>query len=118
MRKRRTAPSRVARDVAVNLAELIGTLITRSPQDQHGIAWVAIPGDRPTPKPPVEVIRMLAGRSAWQRNLAWKTPAPGCGCWLELAAFSQLGLAVLPFRIVLRNHIASSSDTRSSSLNR
>ncbi len=51
-----------ARDVAVNLAEPIGTLITKSRQDQYGIVWVAIPGDRPTPKPPVEVVRVLAGR--------------------------------------------------------
>jgi hypothetical protein len=51
-----------ARDVAVNLAEPIGTLITRSRQDQYGIVWVAVPEDRPTPKPPVEVVRMLAGR--------------------------------------------------------
>lgn len=51
-----------ARDVAVNLAEPIGTLITRSRQDQYGIVWVAVPEDRPTPKPPVEVVRMLGGR--------------------------------------------------------
>ncbi|MCU1516789.1 MAG: hypothetical protein JWQ75_1510 [Pseudarthrobacter sp.] len=49
-----------ARDVAVNLVEPIGT--ARSRQDRHGIVWVAIPEDRPLPKPPVEVLRMLAGR--------------------------------------------------------
>jgi hypothetical protein len=51
-----------ARDVAVNLAEPVGTLISRSRQDQYSIVWVAVPEDRPTPKPPVEVVRMLAGR--------------------------------------------------------
>ena len=49
-----------ARDVAVNLAEPIGT--ARSRQDQHGIVWVAVPDDSPTPKLPVEVVRMLGGR--------------------------------------------------------
>lgn len=48
----------LARDVAVNLAEPIGT--ARSRQDQHGIVWVAVPEDRPTPKPPSEVVRKLA----------------------------------------------------------
>jgi hypothetical protein len=48
-----------ARDVAINLAEPIGTARTR--QDQHGIVWVAIPEGRPTPNPPVEVVRMLGG---------------------------------------------------------
>lgn len=45
---------------AVNLAEPIGT--AKSRQDQHGIVWVAVPEDRPTPKPPVYVVRMLDGR--------------------------------------------------------
>ena len=49
-----------ARDVAVNLAEPIGT--ARRRQDQHGIVWVAVPNDSPTPKPPVEVVRKLGGR--------------------------------------------------------
>jgi hypothetical protein len=49
-----------ARDVAVNLAEPIGT--AKSRQDQHGIVWVAVPEDRPTPKPPAEVVQMLDGR--------------------------------------------------------
>jgi hypothetical protein len=40
-----------ARDMAVNLAEPIGTQITRTRQDQHGIVWVAVPEDCPTPKP-------------------------------------------------------------------
>jgi hypothetical protein len=51
-----------ARDVAVNLAEPIGTQITRTRQDQHGIVWVAVPEDRSTPKPPVKVLQKLAGR--------------------------------------------------------
>jgi hypothetical protein len=49
-----------ARDVAATLAEPIGT--ARHRQDQHGIVWVAVSEDRPTPKPPVEVVRMLGGR--------------------------------------------------------
>ncbi|MGV8966812.1 MAG: hypothetical protein ACOH2F_11085 [Cellulomonas sp.] len=52
-----------ARDVAINLAEPIG--IARSGQDQHGIVWVAVRDDRPTPELPVEVVRMLAER--WSR---------------------------------------------------
>jgi len=48
-----------ARDVAMNLAEPIGT--ARSRQDQYGIVWVAVPDDRPTPELPVEVARILAG---------------------------------------------------------
>lgn len=51
-----------ARDVAVNLAEPIGSQMYRVRKDVHGIVWVAIPEDRPTPRPPVQVIRMLAGR--------------------------------------------------------
>lgn len=49
-----------ARDVAVNLAEPIGT--AKSRQDQHGIVWVAIPDDRPTPEPPAEVVRVLSDK--------------------------------------------------------
>ena len=47
-----------ARDVAINLAEPIGT--AKSRQDQHGIVWVAVPDDRRTPEPPAEVVRILS----------------------------------------------------------
>ena len=47
-----------ARDVAVNLAEPIGT--AKSRRDQHGIVWVAVPDDRRTPEPPSEVVRALS----------------------------------------------------------
>ena len=50
----------VALDVAVDLAEPIGTVMPRSRQDQYGIVWVAVPEDLPTPEPP-EVVRSLAG---------------------------------------------------------
>lgn len=49
-----------ARDVAVNLAEPIGTQITKSRQDQHGIVWVAVSEDHPTLRPHVKVIQNLA----------------------------------------------------------
>jgi hypothetical protein len=48
-----------ARDVAINLAEPIGTQIYWARKDRYGIVWVAIPEDHPTPQPSVEVIRML-----------------------------------------------------------
>lgn len=51
-----------ARDVALNLAEPIGALSSGMRKDAHGIVWVAFPADRPTPQPPVEVIRLLDGR--------------------------------------------------------
>lgn len=59
------------RDVAVNLAEPLGTQITKSRQDQHGIVWVAVPEDRPTPKPPVNVLQKLADTSALPPPLSW-----------------------------------------------
>ncbi|MCO4239720.1 hypothetical protein [Pseudarthrobacter raffinosi] len=49
-----------ARDVAVNLAEPIGT--AKSRQDQHGIVWVAVPDDRRTPVPPAAVVRVLSDK--------------------------------------------------------
>ena len=48
-----------ARDVAINLAEPIGTLIDHVRRDEHGIVWVAIPENRPTPQPPASVLRTL-----------------------------------------------------------
>lgn len=47
-----------ALDVAINLAEPIGT--AKSRKDQHGIVWVAVPDDRRTPQPPSEVLRVLS----------------------------------------------------------
>ena len=41
-----------ARDVAINLAEPIGTLSATSRRDRYGITWVAIAQDLPTPIPP------------------------------------------------------------------
>lgn len=49
-----------ARDVAINLAEPIGTAMSR--QDQHGVVWVAVPEDCPTAEPPANVLERLAGR--------------------------------------------------------
>ncbi len=46
-----------ARDVAVNLAEPIGT--ARSRQDQHGIVWVAAAEGHPTPEPPADVLQRV-----------------------------------------------------------
>lgn len=50
-----------ARDAAINMAEPIGRAISR--QDQHGVVWVGVPMDRPTPEPPREVLQMLASES-------------------------------------------------------
>ena len=72
-----------ARDVAVNLAGPVGTLISRSRQDQYSIVWVAVPEDRPTPKPPVEVVRRKV-------NLSFSDPDPDpCRHHLQ---FIQVGL--------------------------
>ncbi len=48
-----------ARDVAINLAEPIGSMMSTVRTDEYGIVWVAIPESRPTPQPPFEVIQML-----------------------------------------------------------
>jgi hypothetical protein len=49
-----------ARDIAINLAEPIGT--AKSRQDQYGIVWLAIPDDRHTPEPPPDVVRILSDK--------------------------------------------------------
>ncbi len=51
-----------ARDVAVNLAEPIGTQIARSRRDQHGIVWVAVPEGRHTSESPIKVLQKIADR--------------------------------------------------------
>lgn len=51
-----------ARDVPIDLDEPIGSLATRSRRDQYGVLWILIPEDVPTPEPPDEVLRVLAGR--------------------------------------------------------
>lgn len=51
-----------ARDIAVNLAEPIGRAATR--RDQHGIFWLSIPEDCPTPELPGDVSRKVA--ESWQ----------------------------------------------------
>jgi hypothetical protein len=48
-----------ARDIAINLAEPIGTLAATIRQDEHGIVWVVIPHDRATPEPPAEILEKL-----------------------------------------------------------
>ncbi|TDL34047.1 hypothetical protein [Arthrobacter nitrophenolicus] len=50
-----------ARDVAINLVEPIGT--ARRTQDRHGIVWVGVPVDCPTPELPEEILRALGGNS-------------------------------------------------------
>lgn len=49
-----------ARDIAINLAEPIGTLAATARQDEHGIVWVVISADQPTPEPPAEILEKLA----------------------------------------------------------
>ncbi|BCW11504.1 hypothetical protein NtRootA4_25680 [Arthrobacter sp. NtRootA4] len=51
-----------ARDIAINLAEPIGTLAATARQDEHGIVWVVIPKDRATPEPPAEILEKLGDR--------------------------------------------------------
>ncbi|YCK81106.1 hypothetical protein M1D89_18770 [Arthrobacter sp. D3-18] len=51
-----------ARDIAINLAEPIGILAATTREDEHGIVWVVIPEDRPTPVPPADVLEKLGNR--------------------------------------------------------
>lgn len=44
-----------ARDIAIDLAEPLGIIANSIRRDRHGIAWVVIPPDQPTPTPPPEV---------------------------------------------------------------
>ncbi len=48
-----------ARDIAITLAEPLGTLAATTRQDEHGIVWVVSPADRPTPELPTEVLERL-----------------------------------------------------------
>lgn len=48
-----------ARDIAINLAEPVGSPFSASRRDQHGIVWVAIPADAPLPHPPSTVLQRL-----------------------------------------------------------
>jgi hypothetical protein len=41
-----------ARDIALNLAEPLGTAAKTSRLDRYGIVWVSVPEDQPTPQPP------------------------------------------------------------------
>jgi hypothetical protein len=50
-----------ARDVAINLVEPVGT--ARRSQDRHGIVWVGVPVDCPTPELSEEILRALGGNS-------------------------------------------------------
>ncbi|MFW0772559.1 hypothetical protein ACLRGI_05270 [Paenarthrobacter nitroguajacolicus] len=49
-----------ARDIAITLAEPIGTLASTTCEDEHRIVWVVILEDRPTPEPPAEILEKLA----------------------------------------------------------
>jgi len=51
-----------ARDIAINLAEPIGTAARSSRPDRHGIVWVAVHDQQPTPQPPTEVVQQLGPR--------------------------------------------------------
>lgn len=50
-----------ARDIAIDLAEPIGTARHSSP-DRHGITWVAISDLQQTPQPPNEIVRQVSAR--------------------------------------------------------
>lgn len=48
-----------AQDIAVQLAEPLGTAVSHIRQDGYGILWLGIPSTLPTPTPPREVLVQL-----------------------------------------------------------